>query len=432
MRHIPQVWLVAGGGWVGRGLQVAAQLIAVRILTDSLGTRGYGAFAVLASLNGWFLLSDFSIAISLQNYISERRSREEDADDLVITAALLSLVAVGVTAVGVLVAGPWLADLLLHDLGTLPRSAQTVAFYAAAFPSIGAALGGVVYKFWFAHHRGYLSNLVPAAGTVLGTFAVWLVHRSHIEPRLAWSLFLYYAPVALLPLAALLAITLQIARRHPFRRDLIRPLLGRAFRFWIFGILAVAVLQVDYIIMAQVLPAQDIVIYNVATRLFLLVFFVYNALLLALWPVCSEAIARNDWDTVFATLRRYMAIGLAFTLACGIAIALLDHWVVRLLVPSLHTDLPLVVVVLLTIYIMVRIWSDTFAMVLQSMNDLKPLWIALPIQSLLSVGLQTLGAHIAGLPGMIAGLTSCFVLTVGWYLPRRCLRHARSGATSHP
>ena len=47
MPAVPRVWLVAGGGWIGRGLQVVAQLVAIRILTDGLGTEGYGAFAVL-------------------------------------------------------------------------------------------------------------------------------------------------------------------------------------------------------------------------------------------------------------------------------------------------------------------------------------------------------------------------------------------------
>ena len=56
MPRIPKIWLVAGGGWIGRGLQVVSQLVAVRILTDSLGTHGYGMFAVLASLTALTIL----------------------------------------------------------------------------------------------------------------------------------------------------------------------------------------------------------------------------------------------------------------------------------------------------------------------------------------------------------------------------------------
>ena len=33
---VPQIWLVAGGGWIGRIVQVVAPLLVVRILTDQL------------------------------------------------------------------------------------------------------------------------------------------------------------------------------------------------------------------------------------------------------------------------------------------------------------------------------------------------------------------------------------------------------------
>ncbi|WP_144033525.1 MATE family efflux transporter [Sphingomonas guangdongensis] len=400
----------------------------MRILTDGLGTVGYGAFAVLSSLAGWFALSDFSIAVTLQNYISERRAAELETDDLVFTAATLSLGAALLFAVVLLLAGPWLSNLLLDEFAVLSRSERTLAFYAIAFPSIGTALGGMAYKIWFAQHRGYLSNLLPAAGTVLGTVAVWLFMRSSPQQPLASTLFLYYAASALIPVLALTGIVLAAAR-HRFATDLLRPLLRRAARFWIFGVLAAAVLQVDYIIMAQVLQAADIVVYNVASKIFQLVFFVYNALLFALWPVCSEAIARGEWARVFALLRRNLVIGIAFTVLCGVGVGVLNGTIVSIVAPTLAEPLPMLVVILLTIYVAVRVWSDTFGMVLQSMNDLTPLLIALPIQAVLSAALQTLGASVAGLPGMIAGLTACFVLTVAWYLPWRCIRYARERTT---
>jgi len=424
--RIPSVWLVAGGGWIGRGIQVVAQLVAVRILMGSLGTSGYGVFAVLASLNGWLLLSDFSIGISLQNYISERRAGGEETQDIILTGALLSLGTACFACVAMIVLGPWLSSLLLGGFSFLSESDRTLTFYAMAFPSIGTALGGVVYRIWFARHRGYLSNLVPAAGTVIGTAAIWMLqHCSSSGPQIAMSTMLYYLPLAILPMIALGVTAAQAARRHCFRGALAKPLLARAFRFWISGLLGASVLQVDYIIMVRVLAVQDIVIYSVATKLFLLIFFVYTALLQALWPICSEAIARNDWHSVFAKTKNYIIFGIGFTLMAGIGVALTNTLIVRIIAPGLATPIPLVVIGLLTMYVMVRVWTDTFAMVLQSMNDLLLLWIVAPVQSLLSISLQFLGARYFGLPGMICGLIGCFVLTAAWVLPVRCRLHAR-------
>lgn len=423
--RIPTVWLVAGGGWIGRGIQVAGQLVVVRILIDALGTAGYGVFAVLASLNAWMLLCDFSIGISLQNYISERRADGHEAGDIIMTGSILALGTACVMSFVVLMIGPWLSTLLLESFTFLTPAQRMLAFYAIAFPGIGAALGGVVYRIWFARHRGYLSNLVPAAGTIIGTGAVWGLQHVQARPDVATATLLYYTPLAVLPIIALAIVVVARRRDSRFTPALVRPIMKRALSFWLSGLLAAAVLQVDYIVMSRVLGVVDIVTYNVASKLFLLIFFVYTALLLALWPVCSEAIARQEWQKVTTIARKYIVIGIAFTLAGGLAVALTRHSIIRLLAPGLNTPIPLIIIGLLTLYTSVRVWTDMFGTILQSMNDLKILWITAVFQAMLSGTLQTLGARWFGLPGMIVGLIVCYVLTAAWLLPRRVFLHAQ-------
>lgn len=425
-----RIWLVASGGWVGRGVQVVAQLISVRILTDSLGTAGYGAFAVLASLTGWLALADFSIAISLQNYMSERRAAGKANDDVIVTGVVLSLAATVIAAALALTLGPWLARFLLGNFAFLSPQNRTFAFYAIVLPGIGTALGNVAYRIWFAQHRGYLSNLLPAAGTVLGTSCIWLLSHARPQHALAWNTFLYYAPLAILPLAALFGLTWTAYRRQGFHSGLVGPILNRSAKFWVTGIAAAAVLQVDYIIIAQVLPAKDIVTYNVASKIFALVFFVYTALLQALWPVCSESIARNDWHRVFSMVRKYLIMGIAFALMCGMGFLLVNRWIVALIAPTLGSSIPATVVLLFTLYIAIRIWTDTFGMVLQSMNHLRTFWIVVPLQSVLSICFQIVGARVMGLPGVIVALSLCFLLTVSWILPFMCLRIARASTAT--
>lgn len=427
---VPRVWLVAGGGWAGRIVQVLCQLAAVRIMTDDLGTSGYSVFAVLASLVNWFALSDFSLGISLQNHISERRVAEQQADDVALTAMVLALGCVATTALLLFVVGPSIARLLLSGFTFLTPEQRVLAFWAMAFPSIGTALGGVAYRIWFAQHRGYLANLLPALGTIIGTSAVWSLSRLRDAPDLIATTLVFYAPLAALPLAVLAGMAWRMSRRQRFQPTLVRPLLRRAGSFWLIGISAALVLQIDYVIIAQVLGSEDVVVYNVASKVFALILFVYSALILALWPVCAEALARGDVVEVSRLVRRYIAAGLAFALISGVAFGLLEGWIMATLAPATALHVPLIVTLLLTVYTMVRIWCDTYAMVLQSMNDLAPFWIAVPLQAAFSIALQVAGARLFGLPGVIAGLILCFVLTVAWMLPRRLDSHVDAHAVS--
>jgi len=427
---VPRIWLVAGGGWAGRIIQVLAQLLVVRILTDHLGVEGYGVFALLASVATWFTLSDFGIAISLQNHISERRAGGEDVDTLMLSASLLAIAACGFVALLILFTGPLLARFILSDFAFLSSGHKVLIFYAMAFPGIGTALGGILYRIWFAHHRGYLSNLMPAAGTVLGTLAVWLASRAQIEPALPWSVALFYAPMAALPIGGLTITLVRLARNHRASIEITGEVLRRALRFWLFGIMAAAVLQVDFIIMAKVLSAHDIVIYSIATRVFGLVFFVYNALLMAIWPMCSEAIAGGRWADVQRMIRRYAVLGAVFVMICGIGIEVTKPWIVTILAPSSRLAIPGSVVVLLTLYYVLRVWTDTFSTVIQSTNRLGVFWVALPVQAVFSVTFQVLGARWLGLDGMILGLIMCFVLTTSWILPLTVYRLSATRPTT--
>ena len=421
---IPTVWIVAAGGWAGRGIQAGAQFVALRVLLDALGPNGYGAFAVLASLSGWLLLSDAGIGMSVQNHISERRAGGRVAGDVVLTGLLLAS-ATAVLACGALILlSPWLAELLLGRFPGLSASARTAAFCAMVVPGIGATLGSVVYRVWFAEHRGYLSSLLPAAGTVIGTGAVWLIARNGQGLTPAIATLAYNLPLALLPLTGLVVLLIVTARSFRPNAELIRPIMGRAGRFWVTNLMSTAILGVDYIVMSRVLGANDIVLYSVGSKLFLLIFFMYNALLQALWPVSSEALARGDFRSVDRLARRYIILGWAFTLVAAVGVAIFNERIVSVLAPGMNTPLPSALIVMLTCYILLRVWTDMFGMMLQSMNDLLSLWVVALLQAILSVSLQTFGAWHFGLPGLVAGQIGCFLLTAAWVLPLRYRRNA--------
>jgi len=426
---IPRVWLVAGGGWAGRGMQIVAQLAAVRIMTDSLGLSGYGAFAVLVSLNGWIILSDISIATGLQNFISEARVAGARTGDIIITGTVLSLLATGASLSILVLAGPFLSTALLGFSG-LGRSEMLFAFYAVCLCLGAATFGGIAYRIWFAEHRGYLSNLLPALATVAGTGLLWLMTRTPTSYPLTLAVLGYYLPVAIIPLVALCARIVAVRHEGAFNRALVRPILQRGFQFWVFGILAAGVLQVDYIVLSQVLGEEDVALYSIVARLFALLLFLYASLLSALWPVCAEMTGRQEWDKLLRMVRRYMAIGAAMVVAGGFAFLVLRTHIVDLLGPRLDISIDATLLGLMTVYAMIRVWTDTFAMILQSMNDLKILWLVVPLQAVLSGTFQYLGATYYGINGLVAGLILCFLATTVWALPYRFLWHAKRSASA--
>ncbi|WP_243688241.1 MATE family efflux transporter [Geotalea toluenoxydans] len=418
MRKIPTHMLVAGSAWAGRVISAVAGLVTIRLLTNGLGMERYAAYAVLSGLQGWYLLCDLGVGISLQNHISERRAREQDYVDLIWAAALVAISLLFVTITALYFISPFIAPKILNSFVFLSESEKTRQFFTVGALSIMIGIGSIVYKIWYAEQRGYLANIIPAVGAVLTVLAIRSIVRSGLggTEKLHWSLVASFVPLALLPVVALVGRGAACSGQR-LNRELLRPLIKRALKFWFFGLMAAGVLQIDYVVMSQFLKPDEIVIYNLSTKIFNIAFFIYAALLAAVWPVCAEAIARNEWPRVKKYLRDYNLAGICFICMITAALILLMPWLVHLLSPKQHLVVPTLFIVGLGCYFAIRVWSDTFAMVLQSMSFLRPFWIIVPLQAALSVSLQWLLIPQYRIFGVIMGLWDPLSLLLAGHCP---------------
>lgn len=418
LRRIPPHLLVAAAAWVSRIIIAGTGLLMLRFLIVSLGTEQYALYAVLSGLQGWFLLADFGLGNSLQNHISEARANELEYRGFiglaVVGAALILLLSIA----ALLLLAPVLVPKLLPGFTTIVPAQKTTSFIVIAIIFMATAAGSLVYRIWYAEQRGYLANLVPAVAALISLAGVLYCSAANLENRLIWLVTASFLPTALLPLLCLLWRCRHIKfLAHKASLEQATILLKRAAKFWGFALLAAAVLQVDYLIMSQLLPTDQIVVYNVTTKFFTVAFMFYSALLTALWPVCAEAAARRDWGSIRAFLKRYLVVGSLFVLLLTLLLAVFMPQILALLAPRTGVTVPVQFILLTGLYLLLRVWCDTFALALQSMSYVRPFYLYLPFQALASGLLQWFLAVRFGLNGIMLGLIASFALTAVWVLP---------------
>jgi len=422
---IPHHLFVAASAWASRAVMALVQFASIRVLMTGLGLEQYAVFALLTGLAGWFMLADFGIGASLQNYISEHRAKTLGNEAYVISAAVLAAFFLVFNIVALYASSPYIAPILLKQFPALTNSDKENLFFLAGCMFVVSALGGLSYKIWYAEQKGYLSNMLPTIASLLGYFGIVVVNKIASSNQLLLCLIAFIAPVAILPFAALVA---QIGTRIGigFRQlnwTIFAKVLKRASPFWIFALMSNLVLQIDYLVISQLLKPDDIVAYNLSTKIFGLAFFIYASLLTSLWPAFSEAIARGNWATVKGHTRKYLWVGLGFMSIATIFLAWTMPAAIHLLAPSETILIPIVFVILLGAYQLIRVWTDTFAMILMSMSDIRPLWLTSPIQALLSISLQWYLAQSYGIYGIVFGLMLSFLLTASWTLPWAVHKH---------
>lgn len=428
-RAIPSYLLVAMSAWVSRAVMAVISLAAVRVLLKSLGTEQYSAFAILAGLASWFFLFDLGTGVSAQNYISERRANRQPYSEFIAAGVILSIALLFVAVAVLLIAGPVAARFLFQQYGWLSNVQKRDLFVAIGFLSTVTGLASLVNRVWYARQFGFLANVAPAVAAAIGFGLIKVVSASGITDKLYWSAVAFFAPPAFLTAVAACTLLVHIPRQ-PFTtvwKD-IKLILSRGRGHWLFAVLATATLKVDYIVMSQLLRGADIVSYNIASMLFTSVFFIYSAMLTALWPHCAEAIARNRWDIIRHYWRRYISLGIGLIVLSSCAIAAFRVQILHVLSPTTQVSLSLGLIGLFGFYFVIRVWTDTFGMILQSMNALKIFLIAVPVEAAITIALQVILTRRIGILGVPAALITAYLCTVSWAMPLTLHRKQRVAA----
>lgn len=409
--------LVTLSAWASKGIIAASQLVGLKLLIDVLGAERYGIYVVIASLAGWIQLMDFGIGNALQNAISAEREKGRAAERLIAGLALLlpGLLLVFGGGVLALVAAADASSVAFLQIAT--RGGVDVLVVACLL-FFAAAMGGISYKIWYAEQQGWWANLFPALAALASLVLVFSARQQGYADFLG-VLLLYHLPPAVLALAVLSWRVWQARVEIPAaaRNFVWRSFLRRALGFFAFAFSSALVLQLDYFIMAAHASVYEMVSYNIVSRLFAMVGILHTAYLNALWPVCTQLLVAGRGNEVAALIRRAVMVGVILVSGFYVVFFAGRDEVARLLVQGGAVRLSGLTITLMAGYFLIRAWCDSWAIVFLSAGDLSPLWLMVPVQAALSIGLQLLLVRSYGVDGVIVALSLSFMLTVAWLLP---------------
>ncbi len=424
---VPRRLAVAMSAWASRLLSSALSFVNIRLLLGLLGEEKYAAFAVLAGLMNWYALADVGVGAALQNAISEKRAKAGDyrnevrASAAVVTALLVALV--GLAAL----VSPAAAEVFLGHFA-LPHAARASAFLLSAAFYLAAAMGAVGYRVWYAEQRGFLANLATALSSVATTALLVALSYRETNVSLSSTVTAALAPAAFVGVLCLAVLAVRRgALEHLPDAALAITLLRRGTPFALFGLTLTAASSLDYLILSQFVDAQSIVTYNLATKPFELLVAMFSSLLTAFWPAWTERTAQGDWPAVAVDVRRALSIGLGIAVACTVLSIPAMPFVLRVLAPKQHLQIAPAFLCLVGLVAALRIWSYTFAVVLQSVSRMRALFVVTVIQATVNAVLQLVLVPRWGIYGTAIAASTAMILTVVWFLPFRVANLARAG-----
>ncbi|MFM5906963.1 MAG: hypothetical protein ACKOPO_05165 [Novosphingobium sp.] len=425
----PHIW-VGLSSWASRLVAIVVQLGSIPLLVSNLGADAYAAYSITISMLAWFALAEVGTGLVLQNLtVRARIAGQFPGAELGAAIVLMAIAGVAIALIAAFVA-PY-AGRELIGIGKISGATSARAFLAGALLFTMAAVGTVAVRLLYGLGRGIAANALNAACSLAAFALLWAVsNRYSGEALLVPAILAYALPLAILPLVALAAIARQRAEFHwSSLGERIASLWRQSRHFLLVSAFAVVTLNLDYLVLSQFVDAQEIASYNLMSRTFGIAFTLFAGMAGASGVFWLERSRHGDWDAVRASLRRHIVIGSLGMILLGAALILISADLAAFLDPSGRIAIDRTLILAFIAYALVRVFNDTFVILMQSLGEAKALAKVIPVQAVFSFAGQVALVQYLGAAGIVIAIGMGCIFTVCIILPRR-LRALEIGAVA--
>lgn len=411
-------------GWFARALVIVLALVNSRLLIELVGVEGLAAQSILVSLASWFALLNFGIPSAVQNMISRYRAEGKDYEGLKQTASSAVLLIFAVFTPLVIVLGILVKYLVLSCYSSV--STTTVVLFCLGLFVVGLSI--LFNQILYAEQRSHWPNIYPAINALCVTGGLFAFRSLSI---MNINIVLLVFVIANIVVAVLAIYQASVPCRWCLNKQILVEIWRDCRGFALFAFLAAGVLGIDYIIMSRILSAQNIAIYNICQRVFMALFSVHAIILTSAWSGVSETIFAKQLALARKRIRKLLYIGGGMVVALGGIVMVSISKIAEIISHGKITTVPITLTLLFLVYMLLRIWSDTFAMALLSCNETSVLNRYVPFQAGISIIAQLWFGSKFGSAGIMLGLIVSFLATAVWILPRTFYKYTREKKVSN-
>lgn len=426
--NIPSHYFVTASAWISRISIAVIQIFTIRTLLLYLGQDKYAAYIIIYSLLPWCNLADFGIGTALQNYISESRVKGRDYNIYIKTCfQIISLIFFILIPILILFSNYLQTFLLKHYL-YINEIKNINIILIICFIYIILSFVNISIKILYAMQKGVIPNILQMVSYIISAVFIVILKKFFTATSSITIALLCFSLPQILIMAIPFIKIFKNSIKHIAKVDLpvFKEFIIRAVKFGGFAFMALAVLQIDYFVMARTIDPVSITSYNIFNKVFIFAFFIYSSLLSAFWPVSSELFNNHNYVKLKNLLKNYTYIGILFMFLCIIFVYIFKNFIIKILAPDMFFTLNISFFILFSLYYILRVISDTYAMFLQSINVLKIFWIYTPVQACISITAQYFLSIKYGINGIILGLILSFIFTSAWILPYKSYKIFKS------
>jgi len=397
-----------------KGFSIAISLVLVPLTINYINSSRYGIWLTLSSIVGWLSFFDIGFGFGLRNKFAEAlaENKEELAKIYVSTTYAILSIIIGVVLVAFFIVNPFLNWTKI--LNTTPELAGELSILAL-----------IVFVFFCLRFIFQLlstvlaANQEPAKGSfieLMGSMAslllIFILTKTTSGSLIYLGAILSFTPVFVLIVSSFWFYRNDYKKFAPsfkfIKFKYAKDLMSLGLKFFIIQIAALVLFNTDNIIIIQLFGSKFVTTYNVSFKLFSIVVMVFNIIATPLWSAFTEAYTKNDLEWIKTTIKTLEKIWL-FLILFTILLLLVSPFLFKLWLGD-KVQVPFVLSVAMSSYVIVSIWQTIHVFFLNGIGKVKLQLYLVLFSSLINIPMAIFLGRKFGLVGITITSTILFAI----------------------
>lgn len=418
-----------------QGISVLTSFLLVPLTINYVSASEYGIWLTISSIIGWFSLVDVGLGSGLRNKLAEALAQNNKvlARKYVSTTYFsLGIFVVCFFSVLLLISGfvNWSKVLSQPDsMQTLLTQTMFVVISFFALRLIVQLIGVIL-----------TAHLLPAIATAINTVSNVLVLMTIyvLSKLIPGNLYLLAWVLSVVPIIvyAVVSVILFLGKYKDispswkyFDKQEIRSLLHLGFGFFFIKISMIILFQTSNILIIRFFSNEDVVVYNVAYKLFSVSFLLFEMLVQPYWTAFTDAWVKKDLDWIRDSMSKLLKIWRVISLCC-VVLLVCSPFVYRIWIgDSVH--IPFILSASMCLYFICRCYGGTYNVFINGTGKIRLQSIALFVVVILYIPVVYLLAKVFNL-GLISipialVITNFYSLFIAKMQYKRLMRNEARG-----
>jgi O-antigen/teichoic acid export membrane protein len=302
------------GSILVKGVSVGASFLTVPLCLNYLDKYQYGIWLTIASFLAWFVLFEIGLGAGLQNKLTEALSTNK----IKLARVYVSTSYVAITSIIIVV------SLIFYLI-------QPFINWASVF-NVPQSMNGqlrviilIAFSFFFfqfvfrlidyvliADQKVAFANALGPISSVISLVVIFIISRT-CKPSLLYLCLAFLGSQLLTTLgASIFFFSTRYKHIRPsifyFRKNYLSDLMKLGINFFFIKISGIFIFQATMIIIAQYFTPSAVTQYNVADKLFSLVFVGFSYITQPLWPAYTQAWITKDVNWISKTTNKLLKL----------------------------------------------------------------------------------------------------------------------------